>query len=222
MKKVIKIINILLLLSLICTNFLSCKNKEAEKYFKEALDIIDLNIFSLSDEDFNNAINLLDKSIAADKTMWKAYRQKNQLYKARENYTKIIEVYDQWIANGNDMDPCKEFSYGCTIYLNGNKDKAMSIFSEIYNENKDKLKDGKFYKKDEINFVAVVLSGIITKNIKDISPIDNNYMAFADPQEITDAYNALSQEEKLQDLFFNMLIFYEEYPDEMIKGYVGY
>ena len=222
MKKVLKIISVLLFVSLICTSFISCKNKQAESYFKEALDIIDLNIFSLSDEDFNNTINLLDKSIEADKTMWKAYRQKNQLYKARENYSKVIEVYDQWISNGNEMDPTKQFGYGCSIYLNGNKDKAMSIFSEIYNENKDKLKDGKFYKKDEINFVAVVLSGIITKNIKDISPIDSNYMAFVDPQEITEAYNALSQEEKLQDLFFNMSVFYEEYPDEMIKSYVGY
>ena len=154
--------------------------------------------------------------------MWKSYRQKNQLYLARGNYSKAVEVYEQWINNGNTMNAAKYFSYGCSIYVDGSKEKAMNIFSEIYNENEDKIKDGKFYKKDEIDFVATVFSGIITNNIKDISPIDNNYMALGDPQKIMDAYNALSTEDKLQDIFYNFLVLYEQNPDEMIKSYAGF
>ena len=222
MKNIIKHSTLFLFLSLFIISFISCNNKDAEEYFSEALEIIDEHFFSSSfpAEDFDKAIRLLDKSINKDKTLWKAYRQKYQLYKVRGNYDKMAEVYQQWLDNGNSLPLFDYFSYGCTIYAAGNKDKAMGIFSEIYKANKEKFKDQKYDEKEEAQLVAVVLSGIITKNITYIPPLDD-YIVPGDPEATVEAFNALSSEDKLQILFNYFISNYNKNPDEMITCYAG-
>lgn len=220
MKKVFKLLSSLLLVSFVLVSLSSCKNNDAEKYFTKALEVIDMKLPYLSDEDFSEAISLLEKCIECDKTMWKAYRQINQLYLMKKDYNKIIEVFDLWTENGNTMDESKQFSYACTLYSNQDKEKAFSIFSDIYNKNKERIKDNTFYKKEESNFVVSVFSGIITKNIKDIPSIDFEF----DPLDIegsVEEYNALPIEDRLQDIFSDFETSFNYDREELIACYAG-
>lgn len=214
-------LSILLVLSLISINFISCGNNNAQKYYDKAQEVIGDKFISgqLNGETLQEVEKYLDLSIEADKSFWKAYWQKIQIYKADSNYEKIVAVYDNWINNGNEMDAWKMFSYGCTVYSTGNKEKAMNIFNQIYDENKDKIGDKNFIKKED-SYVATMFSGIITEKITDI-PEAKDFIIKDDFNASNEAFMDLSEDEKLNILFNDFLNRCKENKDEMITCYAG-
>ena len=221
MKQGTRLLIVLLLISGVLFSIIGCNNKKAKSYYNAAVDILATTPNNLSTEDFNRVLDFLDKSIENDNSMWQAYHQELYLYKEHKDYENMIRVYNKWSANGNVMNSVQQFGLACTCYCANDKNTALNMFQNIYNDNKDFLDEDKFKKKSEYTYIVTTLSGIIIGKINDIVQNDD----FSSQQEgITkrETNNDFDKEMILNDLFYNFHKRYKDNPDDILSCYAGF
>lgn len=145
----------------------SCsQNRRAQELFNQATAIFE-NANTIdwiqSTPEKEEAIQKLDKAIKFAPNWWLPYREKIQILKIghwQDNAQFLNNVYNLWLANGNELEGYSEFTYACSLYCCNKNNQAIEIFKKLYQE---KYKENM---TDEEK-VVYILSGIVIEKISD-------------------------------------------------------
>lgn len=160
-------IKFLFLLFIFLPFSLSCsQNRNAQELFNQATVIFE-NANTIdwiqSTPEKVKAIQKLDKAIKVAPDWWLPYREKIQILKIgcwQDNAQILNEVYNLWLANGNELEGYSKFTYACSLYCCNKKTQSIEIFEKLYQENYKEIMT------DEEK-VIYILSGIVIDKISE-------------------------------------------------------